>query len=236
MVNFGVRFAQFNTKSNIALKSDPDCHPLYKYFGHTEVSLARRHLHSNARNLTATRSFHGLGPSLSWNASAPVAGLCAQRRNCTRLGPQRRIPVRPSKSRSFTIRATAISSVPHIGASAIVTSDNSINLHHSARRENDRLPCPMSAALQGFHSATPTPRSASAIAAISSSARWTAASTRRRKKMSVSMVRSPASASGWGDRKYFRASTSIFLLHRRRLHRRHSCFLLIPGSMRRRHT
>jgi iron complex outermembrane recepter protein len=81
VVSLGVRFAQFSSKSNIAVKSNPDWKFNYKYF----PSLVGTHLpssklvfgsifHSNAASLYATRGFHGIGPSLSWSASAPFAG------------------------------------------------------------------------------------------------------------------------------------------------------------------
>ena len=38
------------------------------------LTLSRQRFHSNLANMTASRSFHGIGPSLSWQASAPVAG------------------------------------------------------------------------------------------------------------------------------------------------------------------
>ena len=78
-VNLGVRFAQFNSSSDITLRSDPDWHfgtkyinlpPLFKgtalYYGQP--------YHSFAGFLTAHRSFHGIGPSLSWNGSMPMLG------------------------------------------------------------------------------------------------------------------------------------------------------------------
>ena len=71
-VSLGVRFAQFREKSNIALKSDPDWHFKQKYF-HSIQTFAQPY-HSNAAALTAQRSFRGVGPSLSWSASAPFAG------------------------------------------------------------------------------------------------------------------------------------------------------------------
>src|SRR6185437_6841364 len=80
-VSLGVRFAQFHSKSDIALKSDPDFHFSYKYnpyvlyFGFTSSKLLKgQAYHSNSASLRATRSFRGVGPSLSWNASAPFAG------------------------------------------------------------------------------------------------------------------------------------------------------------------
>lgn len=80
-VSLGVRFAQFASNSNIALKSNPDWHFQYKYlpillnFGRTSSKFAfGSNYHSNAANLRVTRSFHGVGPSLSWTATAPFAG------------------------------------------------------------------------------------------------------------------------------------------------------------------
>lgn len=74
-LNLGLRFAQFNSKSNITLKSDPDWHFAYKYFAflHQSVPLGSNY-HSNAASVRARRSFHGLGPTISWNATAPLAG------------------------------------------------------------------------------------------------------------------------------------------------------------------
>ncbi len=79
VVNFGVRFAQFSSQSNISLKSDPDWHRIYRNYDIPSIGLVQpvvvyQAYHSNAASLRATRSFHGVGPSLSWNASAPFAG------------------------------------------------------------------------------------------------------------------------------------------------------------------
>lgn len=69
----GVRFAQFNSRSNISLKSDPDWHFSTKYIAGARVAPYQPY-HSNIANLNASRSFHGLGPTLSWNGVAPIAG------------------------------------------------------------------------------------------------------------------------------------------------------------------
>jgi len=81
VVSVGVRFAQFISKSNIALKSNPDWHFHYKYFPSVVSTLRPSSkfpqgevYHSNQASLHATRSFHGIGPSISWNASAALAG------------------------------------------------------------------------------------------------------------------------------------------------------------------
>lgn len=76
VVSLGVRFAQFVGKSNISLKSDPDWRfqPKYITLYSRRVQFLLQPYHSNAANLVADRSFHGAGPTLSWNASLPVAG------------------------------------------------------------------------------------------------------------------------------------------------------------------
>jgi hypothetical protein len=80
VLSLGVRYAQFSSKSNIALKSHPDRQVHYKYFSYPSAGITHGKIvsgqpyHSNAANLTATRSFHGIGPSISWNASAPFVG------------------------------------------------------------------------------------------------------------------------------------------------------------------
>ena len=81
-VSLGVRFAQFKGKTNISLKSDPDWHFDYRYyptlvtyFGATSSKNAVGQIyHSNRAELAVQRSFHGVGPSLSWNSSIPFAG------------------------------------------------------------------------------------------------------------------------------------------------------------------
>lgn len=82
VVSAGVRFAQFSSKSSISLKSNPDWHFNYTYLpflvtyiGLTSSKIAiGQAFHSRIANLQATRSFHGIGPSISWSASAPFAG------------------------------------------------------------------------------------------------------------------------------------------------------------------
>lgn len=83
VVSAGVRFAQFTSRSNVILKSDPDWHFVYTYLPPSVVSAVHAtnskfgigdNFHSNLASLRAERSFHGVGPSLSWIGSAPVAG------------------------------------------------------------------------------------------------------------------------------------------------------------------
>lgn len=74
-IGFGVRYAQFSSRADVEVRTrqnivianlapDPKYFPSYKF--HT--------YHLKANN---ERSFHGIGPSLSWQASAPVAGNVA---------------------------------------------------------------------------------------------------------------------------------------------------------------
>jgi iron complex outermembrane receptor protein len=76
----GVRFAQFSTRTNISIKSDPDWHFAYRTGHYTSLGIPTLRFvksqpyHSNAANLTATRTFHGIGPSLSWSNSTPILG------------------------------------------------------------------------------------------------------------------------------------------------------------------
>ncbi len=76
--NAGVRFAQFDARSSTSFASDPDAKIKLKYFTlippyrFPGVSSAYYHIHK--ASASATRSFHGVGPSLSWNGSAPVIG------------------------------------------------------------------------------------------------------------------------------------------------------------------
>jgi hypothetical protein len=72
--SFGARFAQFGTNSNITLKSDPDWHFYSRSFGSLGKIPLGGTYHTNYAMLRASRSFHGIGPSLSWNASAPFMG------------------------------------------------------------------------------------------------------------------------------------------------------------------
>lgn len=76
VISAGIRFAQFTDKSNVALKSDPDWRFEVRTFHYGPYLLNGlvQPYHSNAAGLHADRSFHGIGPSLSWTASTPFAG------------------------------------------------------------------------------------------------------------------------------------------------------------------
>lgn len=74
LFSLGLRFAQFSSSSNVSIKSDPDWHFSSKYFTPFHVTVLNQAFHSNLASLSSRRSFHGLGPSVSWKASVPVAG------------------------------------------------------------------------------------------------------------------------------------------------------------------
>lgn len=73
ILSLGVRFAQFNSRTNSAFKSDPDAHPHYLYYGPLKIADGGT-FHSYAATAHTTRSFRGIGPSISWNASTSAIG------------------------------------------------------------------------------------------------------------------------------------------------------------------
>ncbi len=84
VVSAGVRFAQFRTRSEVSVKADTDVEhynaftalPSLAYF-HSQYpqkyALASR-FRAYSLDDGSTRSFKGMGPSLSWDASATLAG------------------------------------------------------------------------------------------------------------------------------------------------------------------
>jgi hypothetical protein len=88
IVDVGVRFAQFTSKSAIQLKENPDwkfktfftgfstAYYRYGYFYSVsrKAQNAGQPFHSFAGDFQASRSFNGLGPSISWNSSEPIIG------------------------------------------------------------------------------------------------------------------------------------------------------------------
>jgi iron complex outermembrane recepter protein len=72
IINVGLRFAQFHNDTQVALNSGPD--PIgYKYYG-TRKLLPLVRPFTYRGKLQASRSFMGLGPSVSWDASSLVIG------------------------------------------------------------------------------------------------------------------------------------------------------------------
>ncbi len=77
VLNAGVRFAQFDARSSTSFGSDPDAHISWRTFSFIAFHLyaiTNAVYHVNEASASASRSFHGVGPSLSWNASTPVLG------------------------------------------------------------------------------------------------------------------------------------------------------------------
>jgi iron complex outermembrane receptor protein len=66
-LGFGVRFAQFASKQTLGANADPD------YYIPANVYDKKYH-HIYAITSHVQRSFRGIGPSLSWNVSAPLLG------------------------------------------------------------------------------------------------------------------------------------------------------------------
>jgi hypothetical protein len=79
VLNAGMRFAQFSSHMQSSLKARPDLHvsayhvptPSHsRNFG----TLVGVHYHNYIATAQSARSFLGIGPSLSWNASSPFVG------------------------------------------------------------------------------------------------------------------------------------------------------------------
>jgi hypothetical protein len=76
-LSLGVRFAQFQSKSTATLNEDPDWHPFIRTLAHVgtrAVQVANQVYHTYEGQFEAGRSFHGVGPSLSWKSTVPIAG------------------------------------------------------------------------------------------------------------------------------------------------------------------
>ncbi len=80
-ISAGIRFAQFNSKSRVSLGEDPDWRIAF-YSYHVNIyniiietnQYTRQTYHTFAGSFRADRTFHGVGPSLSWKSSVPFAG------------------------------------------------------------------------------------------------------------------------------------------------------------------
>jgi hypothetical protein len=75
----GVRFAQFESQSAATIGGDPDFVISYEYATQVNgfpgyLKLPQQSWHLNRSKAEIRRSFHGLGPSVAWDASAPVVG------------------------------------------------------------------------------------------------------------------------------------------------------------------
>jgi|SRR6185437_6867927 len=74
ILGLGVRFAQFTSKETMDLRARPDLH--VKYFPSPQATqkFPFPYYHVYHATGSASRSFRGLGPSLSWNGSQPFTG------------------------------------------------------------------------------------------------------------------------------------------------------------------
>jgi iron complex outermembrane recepter protein len=66
--SLGVRIAQFSSKQTLGMNADPD------FYYPTKIAKYANHHHSYSVTSHIDRSFRGVGPSISWKASAPLAG------------------------------------------------------------------------------------------------------------------------------------------------------------------
>jgi hypothetical protein len=73
VISFGVRFAQFTSRSTFDVRARPDLGLQYKYLS-SSFQEPRPYYHSYHATGHASRSFSGIGPSLSWNGSTPFIG------------------------------------------------------------------------------------------------------------------------------------------------------------------
>jgi iron complex outermembrane receptor protein len=79
-LDVGIRFAQFTSRSRVALDENPDWGFVTGIYKHnfTVKYVTRQEVyqpyHSFSGKFQADRDFHGIGPSLTWNSSVPFAG------------------------------------------------------------------------------------------------------------------------------------------------------------------
>jgi hypothetical protein len=74
VVSFGVRIAQFTSGATFDIRARPDLQIVAHHFTAFHLTKYSDHFHSYHATGHASRSFHGVGPSLSWNASTPFVG------------------------------------------------------------------------------------------------------------------------------------------------------------------
>jgi len=72
VVSFGVRFAQFTSREQFDIRARPDLHFKYLHLG--SQTAPEPYFHSYHASGRSSRNFQGVGPSISWAASAPFAG------------------------------------------------------------------------------------------------------------------------------------------------------------------
>lgn len=77
--DLGVRFAQFTSKSSVDIRERPQMQIYYNHIAYPSGLIPDKYVYNTRfqdyRILAHNqRSFHGIGPSLSWSGSAPFAG------------------------------------------------------------------------------------------------------------------------------------------------------------------
>ncbi len=72
IVSAGVRIAQFTSDSNIDLRAKPYIHNSRSALFPSKYNFRNRHSIAYTAILSASRNTHAIGPSLSWDASAPL--------------------------------------------------------------------------------------------------------------------------------------------------------------------
>jgi hypothetical protein len=72
VISTGVRFAQFNSNSDIALLAQPYIHNSSSPLFPGKYNIRNRHAIQYSAVAHVSRSTHAIGPSLSWDASAPL--------------------------------------------------------------------------------------------------------------------------------------------------------------------
>jgi hypothetical protein len=73
-INAGVRFAQFSSTSSLKVLANGAIEPYTFHSSFFNKYYRRNRFQTYALEGHATRSFHGVGPSLSWNGATPLAG------------------------------------------------------------------------------------------------------------------------------------------------------------------
>lgn len=74
VISAGVRFAQFTSKSDVALNARPNVNIVYDVRYGFIQHVPEKYFNNYLARAEDTSSFHGLGPSISWSASVPVLG------------------------------------------------------------------------------------------------------------------------------------------------------------------
>jgi iron complex outermembrane recepter protein len=73
-LSFGVRIAQFTSSAAFSIRARPNLQFYDKYISALHLGLHLPYFHTYYATGKASRSFRGIGPSLSWNGSTPFAG------------------------------------------------------------------------------------------------------------------------------------------------------------------